>query len=429
MKFLKLLSLALIAILFFFQSSPSAQEKGARIRFEKTTYDFGRLPEDKIVEYSFKFVNDGGSTLEIKNTESSCGCTEVKVDNNIIEPGKSGEIKATLNPIGKRGKIKKTIDVMTNDVANPKITLTLIAEVHGVLKEHPQAKDESIFSEKCAKCHVARGVGKLGRDLYLADCAFCHGDNGEGKSARALNDQNYLKANSSEYIRDWIANGREGSGMPGFAKEKGGPLNKEQVDSLVSYIMRWKKKEKIIDTTRIAGKYVVLNNLPSTHEKGKVKMTVFFDFYCGHCFRLYMETADLVKKYGNKLEIVEIGFPLWDESFKPIEAYEIAKDIGKGRELKDKLFKLIHWDKMDKNKLSTAETLAVAAGSVGIDPKLMEGQLKSGTKREIVLKNASAASRQYDIKSTPTVILDNQIKATDNSIPNLEMIIESLLKM
>ena len=53
-----------------------------------------------------------------------------------------------------------------------------------------------------------------------------------------------------------------------------------------------------------------------------------------------METAELVKKYGNKLEIIEIGFPLWDESFKPIEAYEIAKDLGKGRELKDKLFKL-----------------------------------------------------------------------------------------
>ena len=59
----------------------------------------------------------------------------------------------------------------------------------------------------------------------------------------------------------------------------------------------------------------------------------------------------------------------------------------------------------------------------------MEGQLKSGAKREIVLKNASAASRQYNISGTPTVIFDNQIKATDNTIPNLEKIIESLLKM
>jgi predicted DsbA family dithiol-disulfide isomerase/mono/diheme cytochrome c family protein len=426
MRHLKLLSLALIAILFFFQSSPSAQEKGARIRFEKEAYDFGKISEDKIVEHTFKFFNDGDAVLEIKGLDPSCGCTEASVDKKIIEPGQSGEIKATLNPIGKRGKILKSISVETNDKTRPEIILRLDAQVFGVLKDHPQAKDESIFSEKCAKCHVARGAGKLSRDLYLADCAFCHGDNGEGKSARALNNQEYLTKNDAGYIKDWIANGKDGSGMPGFSKTKGGPLDDKQVESLVSYITKWKKKERAIDTSKIAGKHVVLSNLQSTHEKGKVKMTVFFDFYCGHCFRLYMETAELVKKYGKRLEVAEIGFPLWDESFRPIEAYEIAKDLGKGRELKDKLFKLIHWDKM---KISTSEVLSAAAGSVGIDPKLMEGQLKSGAKREIVLKNASTASRQYDIKSTPTVIFDNQIKATDNSIPNLEMIIESLLKM
>ena len=361
---MRLTKIFILILLWIVVNSPFlaiAQEKVPRIKFEKTTHDFGKIPEDKIFEYSFKFVNEGDAALEIKDTESSCGCTEVAVDKKTIEPGQTGEIKTTLNPIGKRGKIKKTIDVMTNDAANPKITLTLIAEVHGVLKEHPQAKDESIFSEKCAKCHVARGVGKLSRDLYLADCAFCHGDNGEGKSASALNSQEYLTKHDAGYIKDWIANGKEGSGMPGFSKTKAGPLDDKQIESLVSYITKWKKKEKAPDTSKIAGKYVVLNNLQSTHEKGKVKMTVFFDFYCGHCFRLYMETAELVKKYGNKLEIIEIGFPLWDESFKPIEAYEIAKDLGKGRELKDKLFKLIHWDKMDKNKLSTAETLAVAS--------------------------------------------------------------------
>ena len=64
------------------------------------------------------------------------------------------------------------------------------------------------------------------------------------------------------------------------------------------------------------------------------------------------------------------------ESFKPIEAYEIAKGpLAKG-ELKDKLFKLIHWDKMDKNKLSTAETLAVAAGSVRRQSKADGGAVK-----------------------------------------------------
>ncbi len=426
MKYLKMLILVLVSAALFSPFLATAQEKGPRIKFEKTTHDFGKIPENKIFEYSFKFINEGDAALEIKDTESSCGCTEVKVDNNIIEAGKSGEIKATLNPIGKRGKIKKTISVMTNDAANPKITLTLIAEVHGVLKDHPQSADESIFSEKCKSCHVAKGEGKFGKELYAADCTFCHGESGEGKSATALNNQEYLTKHDDGYIKDWIANGRDGSGMPGFSKIKGGPLDDKQVESLVSYITKWKKKEKAFDTSKIAGKYAVLNNLQSTHEKGKVKMTVFFDFYCGHCFKFFMESADLIKKYGNKLEITEIGYPLWEESFKPIEAYEIAKDLGKGNELKEKLFKLVHWDKM---KVSTIEVLSAAAGSIGIEPKIMEGQLKSGAKREIVLKIASSANRQYNISGTPTIIFDNQIKATDNTIPNLEKIIESLLKM
>lgn len=426
MKYLKILILVLVSALFFLPSTVTAQEKGPRIKFEKTTHDFGKIPEDKIFEYSFKFINEGDAALEIKDTESSCGCTEVAVDKKTIEPGQTGEIKTTLNPIGKRGKIKKTISVKTNDKTIQQVTLTVSAEVFGVVKDHPQAADESIFSEKCKSCHVVKGEGKFGKELYIADCAFCHGDIGEGKSASALNNQEYLTKHDAGYIKDWIANGKEGSGMPGFSKIKGGPLDDKQVESLVSYITKWKKKEKAVDTSKIAGKYAVLNNLQSTHEKGKAKMTVYFDFYCGHCFKLYMETAELIKKYGSKLEITEIGYPLWEESFKPIEAYEIAKDLGKGNELKEKLFKLAHWDKM---KVSTIEVLSAAAGSIGIEPKIMEGQLKSGAKREVVLKSASAASRQYNISGTPTVIFDNQIKATDNTIPNLEKIIESLLKM
>ena len=426
MKYLKMLILVLVSVALFSPFSATAQEKGPRIKFEKTIHDFGKIPEDKIFEYSFRFINEGDAALEIKDTESSCGCTEAAVDKKTIEPGQTGEIKTTLNPIGKRGKIKKTISVKTNDKTIQQVTLTVSAEVFGVIKDHPQAADESIFSEKCKSCHVVKGEGKFGKELYIADCAFCHGESGEGKSASALNSQEYLTKHDAGYIKDWIANGKEGSGMPGFSKIKGGPLDDKQVESLVSYITKWKKKEKSPDTSKIAGKYAVLNNLQGTHEKGKVKMTVYFDFYCGHCFKLYMETAELIKKYGSKLEITEIGYPLWEESFKPIEAYEIAKELGKGNELKEKLFKLAHWDKM---KVSTIEVLSAAAGSIGIEPKIMEGQLKSGAKREVVLKSASAASRQYNISGTPTVIFDNQIKATDNTIPNLEKIIESLLKM
>ena len=201
MKYLKMLILVLVSAALFSPFSATAQEKGPRIKFEKTTHDFGKIPEDKIFEYSFKFVNEGDAALEIKDTESSCGCTEVAVDKKTIEPGQTGEIKTTLNPIGKRGKIKKTISVKTNDKTIQQVTLTVSAEVFGVVKDHPQAADESIFSEKCKSCHVVKGEGKFGKELYIAGCAFCHGDSGEGKSASALNNQEYLTKHDAGYIR------------------------------------------------------------------------------------------------------------------------------------------------------------------------------------------------------------------------------------
>ena len=47
---------------------------------------------------------------------------------------------------------------------------------------------------------------------------------------------------SRGHIRDWIANGKKGSGMPGYSKEKGGPLNDIQIDSLVTYIRSFFKE-------------------------------------------------------------------------------------------------------------------------------------------------------------------------------------------
>ena len=129
MKYLKMLILVLVSAALFSPFSATAQEKGPRIKFEKTTHDFGKIPEDKIFEYSFRFINEGDAALEIKDTESSCGCTEAAVDKKTIEPGQTGEIKTTLNPIGKRGKIKKTISVKTNDKTIQQVTLTVSAEV------------------------------------------------------------------------------------------------------------------------------------------------------------------------------------------------------------------------------------------------------------------------------------------------------------
>ena len=41
------------------------------------------------------------------------------------------------------------------------------------------------------------------------------------------------KAQPREYWLDWTTHGKEGTLMPGFATELGGPLSQEQIESLV----------------------------------------------------------------------------------------------------------------------------------------------------------------------------------------------------
>jgi protein-disulfide isomerase len=60
--------------------------------------------------------------------------------------------------------------------------------------------------------------------------------------------------------------------------------------------------EKPEEKLPTAGKYVKLNQ-PSTYEPGKVKITEFLKFNCGHCFSLNPQLPVLKKKYGDNLSI------------------------------------------------------------------------------------------------------------------------------
>jgi len=153
------------------------------------------------------------------------------VSSNTIKPKESGKIRVTLDPIGKKGKIKKTVTVYSNDAKESVKEIKIYATVEHSVTLSPNLRMEKVlFSQKCKSCHANRGYEKAGKPLYDAICAYCHGEKGEGKSAKPF------KKMSKGHIRDWTAKGRKGSGMPGFSKEKGGPLNDIQIDSLVTYI-------------------------------------------------------------------------------------------------------------------------------------------------------------------------------------------------
>jgi hypothetical protein len=91
------------------------QSKGPIIAWEKSTFDFGDVPQGDKVEHTFKFKNAGNEPLIITNVQVTCGCTTPKGwARDPIAPGQSGEITIAFNSLGKFGKQNKVVTVVSN---------------------------------------------------------------------------------------------------------------------------------------------------------------------------------------------------------------------------------------------------------------------------------------------------------------------------
>lgn len=215
---------------------------GPKISFAEKQKDFGKILQGDIIQYEFDFANDGDETLEIKNVQTSCGCTAATVgDKDEYKPGEKGKIRITFNSNGKVGIIEKTVLVESNDKANDQIILTVRFDV--ALPSDEQKKHmtmmagQSIFEGVCVDCHVTKGIGKIGKELYDADCAICHGDVKDHKPHGPIDKNTAVKYTDDELV-NYIKNGSPTNPtmMPGFHKDAGGPLTTDEIMTLLAYI-------------------------------------------------------------------------------------------------------------------------------------------------------------------------------------------------
>lgn len=83
-----------------------------KISFQKDLHDFGIISESGgNVSHTFVFRNITEQTVEIKDVETSCGCTVTEWTNEPVKPGKEGQIEVLFNPSGRPGFFRKSIQV------------------------------------------------------------------------------------------------------------------------------------------------------------------------------------------------------------------------------------------------------------------------------------------------------------------------------
>lgn len=164
---------------------------------------------------------------------------------------------------------------------------------------------------------------------------------------------------------------------------------------------------------------------PSTHTPGKVKMTEFADFYCPHCHMFEQGALPILEKeFGPRLEVTMVGFPVIPGKLPTaFDMYEQARIMGKGTEMKRVLFRTIHKDRLHILDRLIRESLIK---EVGLDPVAFEAGLASGKPARAVEEGKKWGQR-VDVKQTPTILLDGNIKVERIDPENLSTVIRSIL--
>jgi protein dithiol oxidoreductase (disulfide-forming) len=177
------------------------------------------------------------------------------------------------------------------------------------------------------------------------------------------------------------------------------------------------------------GTFELLKDEPSTHQRGKVKIIEFADFYCPHCHH-FDETGLplLVKEFGSKIEVTMVGYPVIRGKLPTaFDMYEQAKSMGKGNEMKTVLFRTIHKDKFDGVLDRSIRSLLIR--EVGLDVAAFEAGMESG-KPARAFEDGRRWGERIKVSSTPSLLLDGNIKVDGaNMTPeNAITVIRSILE-
>jgi mono/diheme cytochrome c family protein len=190
---------------------------------------------------SFTITNVSRSPVIIHDIVPSCGCSVATFPAKPwpLPSGARGVFSVATDVRGKSGSLLKTIVVQSSAGARQ---LTYQVDIQEPANSADRARNQTlaqadpkaIFNGDCARCHVAPARGLLGRERYDAACGICHD---AAHRASMVPDLRTLKKPTPprEYWLPWIAHGKPGTLMPGFAIQSGGFLSDVQMETLAAY--------------------------------------------------------------------------------------------------------------------------------------------------------------------------------------------------
>lgn len=122
----------------------------------------------------------------------------------------------------------------------------------------------------------------LGARLYAENCAVCHGEDGEGRVGASLA-KNWPSIRPDLRVRATIENGISGTPMLAWSQENGGPLDSQEIDALVAYILTWETGgPRYIAPTPTYAPRPMITSIPNV-EGDPNRGATLFDQNCAVC--------------------------------------------------------------------------------------------------------------------------------------------------
>lgn len=100
-------------------------------------YSFGNLDNSETIQHIFVLKNVGDAPLRISRVRVCCG-VRAALTNELVLPGTSTTVAVTMDLRKRRGNIRKTIYVESNDPAHPRYPLQLAGHVVSEVRVYPR---------------------------------------------------------------------------------------------------------------------------------------------------------------------------------------------------------------------------------------------------------------------------------------------------
>ncbi|MDR0414737.1 MAG: DUF1573 domain-containing protein [Prevotellaceae bacterium] len=97
----------------------------------RRSIDLGSVSGSAAKEFTISIANSGKSDLLLRKVSTNCSCITLSDDNpKVVKAGQSAELKATFRAASLKGKVSKTVTVITNAPRQPNAVVRVSAAVN-----------------------------------------------------------------------------------------------------------------------------------------------------------------------------------------------------------------------------------------------------------------------------------------------------------